>query len=238
MKIFQVISEAETLGAPDSVSSLDDLKKSFSEDEWHNIIASLASNYMRGKSDNAKFSDIQRINRYVGTGSNKIDPHSWNSEAQMFGLNAPEGGPGLTWQAIHDHLAPHKNRKHNIKPTAGEVKTEINVTQSLQMTASWVPVPESTTLNKEQAKQYVTELFDELDNRSSEEFKDFLNRKPEGQDKNIVEKLWDSYMDKIKQDLAEDDQIETDRVHNLFSAWLDTYIDVYRDVTGNEAEFK
>jgi len=245
MNVFDIIYEQpEMLGEADSIDTAEALKKAFTQQEWFNIFTFLAADFLKGKTDERKYGALQDLNDLLGQNSRNVSPADWSSDAQLYGIQTGVAGPNLDWQKIYDILAPHRAKKSNIKkPQAGEdpVTTKVDKTGTLSMIATWVPVPEKIDLNADEARAYYKALIAEFNKRATPKFAEFW--KLPGTDKdgnekvNILQRLFIKYNDTIKKDLADDGLIRTQRVQNIFAAWLDTCIDIYKQEVG-EKPFK
>lgn len=234
MNIFEVIQEQpKMLGEADSIDTADDLKKAFSKQQWFNIFTVVADSHLKTKSDDRKFSALQDLNNLLGQNSANVSPADWNSDAQLYGIRSITSGPGATWQDIYNMLAPHKDEKSPIeKPEASKdpVKLQIDKTGTLTLVSKWVEVPEKETLNADEARTYFMALLDAFEKNATPQFAEYWTLPPQGEgaDESILKSLFVKTNDKIKKDLADDGEILTQRVQNLFAAWLDTALDLYK----------
>jgi len=240
MNVFDIIYEQpEMLGEADSIDTADDLKNAFTRQQWFNIFTVVADSHLKTKSDDRKFEALKDLNNLLGQNSNNVSPSDWNSDAQLYGIRSITAGPGATWQDIYNMLAPHKDKKSSIeKPEASKdpVKIKVDKSGTLSLVASWVPVPEKETLNAEEAREYFMTLVRTFEVKATPEFAEYwkLPSNDPQQGDNFLRNLFIKTNEKIKKDLDDDGEILTQRVQNLFAAWLDAAADIYRKNTGKK----
>lgn len=230
MKVYSIICEGK------AVNTAEDLKNAFTRQQWLNIFASLGHKFLKGRNDARKFSGLQDMNNLLGQKSTNVSPADWDVDAQLYGLNTPFSGPGLSWQQIYDHLEPHKDKPTSISEPkidkTDPVKTKVDKTETLSMVSSWVPHPEKEELTKEEAEKYWKAFNAKLKERATDDFANYWTLPTKDGKANILQKLYDHYISEIKKDVADGGTVTATRVRNLYSAWLDTYLDTYRETVG------
>lgn len=141
MKILDVIFEQTPTSASAQiprVESWDDLKKSFKDNQWRNIILHfLKPELERAASIEDREYQIQRAFETIGPKSVQLNPADWYSNALTYNIRFPQNP--ANWQAIYDNLKPHANTEVKLKDAPLGTPNVTAKEETFEEISKWVP---------------------------------------------------------------------------------------------------
>lgn len=183
MKIIHLVETA---------NSAAQLKAAFTREQWARIFLYFAGqkNLGLGGNDTAIRASLTTAFRSIGPEMDDVmTTDEWNSRAVSYGAQLPSSS-GVTWPAIYNHIAPHKDAQVPEQYSAFDIsrppgsqmtgyRADIDRTEETpQQVSAWVEGAEE--MNRAQAIAYFTAWVAALRTHRSEEWMQQLTQTVEG----------------------------------------------------------